>query len=219
MSSEKALSDEILQDARKKADRARRRAEREARRIVREAEEEAQEDRQKTLEAARQRAERQARSLLATLDQEVQRDLLEQRQAQLDRLFDAARERLADRESYHYPAVLAHLAAEAIEAMGAEQVVVELAEEDAGLATEQWLERVREGAGREVDIEVADEPAPIEGGVVVRSADGRLCYDNSFEARLRRLRPRLRHQIAAMAYPEGGGERPGDEEKAETEAQ
>jgi V/A-type H+-transporting ATPase subunit E len=200
MASDKVLSEEILKDAATKAERVLKRAERDARKLLDQAAKEAEAAKERVLDAARQRAERAAQSLLATVEQEARRDLLAAQEAELDRLFEAARQRLADRAAYDYPAVLAALAAQAIQAMGADGVTLELSERDLGLATDGWLAEVRRRVGRDVAIRVSENHAPIDGGVIVRSADGRLVYDNSFSARLRRLRPGLRRELAGKIY-------------------
>ncbi len=198
--SEKVLADEILAEADGKAERARQRGEREARQIVARARQQALEAADQVLATARERGERIAASILASVEAEAQRDLLAAREAELDRLFDAARQRLADKGSYNYPAVLATLAAQAIEAMAADEVIIELCEQDRALATDAWLDEVRRRVGRPVTIDVSASHAPIDGGLIVRSADGRLLYDNSFRARLERLKPELRRQLAARLF-------------------
>jgi len=205
MASEKPLSDEILRDAQTKADRIRKRAQRDAAKLSDDAAREAAAAAGKVVDIARRRADRVAQSLLATIEQEMRLDLLVAREAELDRLFDAARDRLAARAAYDYPTVVAGLAAEAIAAMGADGAVLELAERDQGLATSAWLADVRRRVGRDVAIVVSGTSAPITGGAIVRSADGRLLYDNSLEARLRRLRPELRKELAARLFGYTGG--------------
>ncbi len=200
MASEKVLSDEILRDAATKADRIRKHAQEEAKKVLDEAAREAQAAVGKVLAVARRKADRAAGAILATVDQEARRDLLAAQAAEMERLFEAACARLADRSRYDYPDAVAGLAAQAIAAMGAESVVVELAEADRAMATGAWLAEVRRRVGRDVAITVSQEPAPIDGGVIVRSADGRLFYDNSFPARLRRFRPELRLDLAARVY-------------------
>lgn len=200
MGNEKVLSDEILQDAQRRAERTRKRAEREAKKILKEAEAEAGATAEKALGAAQRRADRIADSILATVGQEAQRARLEAREAELTKLFERAIERLADRSTRDYPAVLATLAAQAIGAMRTDAVVLAFAGPDRPIVTEAWLEDVRRRAGGNVAVSVSDAPAPIRGGVVARSADGRLLYDNSFAARLERRRPELRQQVAARVY-------------------
>jgi vacuolar-type H+-ATPase subunit E/Vma4 len=202
MPTEKVLSDEILRDARKKAEQTLAQAEREAEAILGAAAKDAEATVQKALDAARRRADAAAQATLATVVQETHRNLLEAQEGELAKLFDAARARLADREAYDYPAVLAGLAANAMASICADQVVIELAEADRAIAADSWLGEVRRRVGRDVSISVSPQAAPIDGGVIVRSADGRLLYDNSFAARLRRLAPVLRRELAAKVFAE-----------------
>ena len=199
---DRALADEILADANRKAERARQRGEREAKKILGKARTQAAEAAAKILVTAQGRADRMSLALMATFETEAQRDLLDAREAELDKLFDAARARLADKAAYGYPGVLAALAAQAIEAMGVDRVVVELAEADRHIADVAWLGQVRSRVGRDVTIDVSDAAAPIAGGLIVRSADGRLLYDNSFAARIERLRPELRRELATKLFAE-----------------
>jgi len=198
----KVLSDEILQDAREKAEQTIAHARREAEAIRGAGAKEAEAMVQKALDTATRRADDAAQATLATVVQETRRDLLDAQEAEIEKLFGAARARLADRKAYDYPAVLAGLAANAIASIFADQVVIELAAADRAIATEAWLAEVRKRVGREVSISVAPEAAPIDGGVMARSADGRLLYDNSFAARLRRLAPALRRDLAAKLFAE-----------------
>lgn len=200
MATEKVLSDEILEDARRKADRAVSRAKREAEKILATATAGAEAETEKALTAARQRGERAAKAILSTIEQEVRRDLLEAQEAELQGLFQAARRRLADRKSCDYPAVLAGLAAQAIGAMATDKVTLELGPADQAIATEPWLAEVRRRVGRDVAIAVSPEAAAIDAGLIVRSADGRLLYDDSLDARLKRLAPDLRRQLAAEVF-------------------
>ena len=85
----------------------------------------------------------------------------------------------------------------------------------AGLPTDAWLDGVRRRVGRSVTIEVSANHAPITGGVIVRSADGRLLYDNSFAARLARLKPELRRRVAARLFPAGAARGALDTEREE----
>ena len=202
----KALADEILEDARRKAERNHERAGREARKILDAALADADRLTAGVLDAARRRAERLTKAAGATVGQEVRRDLLAAQENELAKLFDQALERLERRKGYDYPATLAALAAEAIRAMDTGHVVLGFAEGVRLLATDEWLADVRRRASRDVAIDVSEEPEPIRGGVVVRSADGRLLVDNSFAARLARLRPELRRQVAALVYPDAADE-------------
>jgi len=197
---EKLLSDEILQDARTKAERALKKADRQAKKIIADAERDAEASLDKAREAARQRAQRIANSIIASLEQEVRRDRLDAQETELSKLFDSALDRLHGRSGYDAAGVLAGLAAETVKALGGDSVILGLAEQDRSIADEAWLNSVRQRAGYQGALTVDDTPADIAGGVVARSGDGRRYYDNSYAARLRRQRTALRQDIATQAY-------------------
>jgi len=198
--SEQLLSDEILQDAQKKAERALKKADRRAKQVVADAEKDAEAALDRAREAAHRRAQRTANSIMATLEQEMRRNLLDVREAELSALFDAALDRLSDRSGYDVADVLATLAAEAVAAIDSDTIILALNAGDRAIATDAWLATVRDRAGYGGALIVEGVPAPIDGGVVARSGDRKKLYDNSYAARLRRLRPTLRQDIATQAY-------------------
>ena len=200
MGSEKALSDEIIREAERRAERRLKRARREADKITAQARAEAEALAQKTLDAAKERADQIAQAILATVPQEAQRERLQAIEAQLSKLFDEALSRARDKASYDYPATLLALAAQAIEAIGADEVVIEVSEEDRPLLDEAWLGRLGERLGRQVKVSIQAVQG-MDAGLIVRSADGRRLYDNTFGARLRRLRPDIRQTLARQLYP------------------
>jgi V/A-type H+-transporting ATPase subunit E len=51
---------------------------------------------------------------------------------------------------------------------------------------------------RGLNIKVAEEPIESIGGVQVRSSDGNIFYDNTIEARMERLKPLLKKEIASL---------------------
>ena len=55
--------------------------------------------------------------------------------------------------------------------------------------------------GKTVNLRVQVQPGPFKG-VVVESAEGTLRWDNTFEARLRRLRPGLRRLTIPILFEE-----------------
>ena len=199
MGSEKALSEEIIREAERRAERRLKRARREADKITAQARAEAEALAQKTLDAAKERADQIAQAILATVPQEAQRERLQAIEAQLSKLFDEALSRARDKASYDYPATLLALAAQAIEAIGADEVVIEVSEEDRPLLDEAWLGRLGERLGRQVKVSIQAVQG-MDAGLIVRSADGRRLYDNTFGARLRRLRPAIRQTLARQLY-------------------
>ena len=81
--------------------------------------------------------------------------------------------------------------------MEGEDFVLELSAEDVPTRGEALRAAVRKRLGRPgVAVAIGAEPADIAGGVIVRDRAGRQVWDNSLEARLDRLWPSLRNQVA-----------------------
>ncbi|MFO8014060.1 MAG: V-type ATP synthase subunit E [Phycisphaerae bacterium] len=195
---QQVLTDEILADARRQADRLRRRAERDAKATIDKAEREAETDRSERLDKARAEADRRRRLTLASVPVEEGRMRAARIEEVLEDIRTAARERLLAREGYEYRAALVRLAAEALAAMEGRTFVLELSGADRDALGPDVAAAVRDRDGREgLDVALAAEPADIAGGVIVRDAEGRQRWDNSLAARLARLWWALRRRVAA----------------------
>jgi len=194
---QQVLTGEILADARRQADRLRRRAERDATEMTDKAQREAEADRDQRLSEARADADRRRRLTLATVPVAEGRLRAARIEKVLRDIREAARERLAARDGYDYRAMLARLAAEAVREMEGQAFVLELAEADRQAYGPDLAADVCRLVGREgIQVSLAAGPAAIEGGVIVRDAEGRQRWDNSLAARLERLWPALRRRIA-----------------------
>ena len=202
------LCQEILGDASKQAERIRRRAGREAGEFVAKAKVEAQKARDQRLAEAAAQAQRARDLILARVGVEVGRMRAARTEQVLCDCLDAARKRLAERGGFDYGDRLAALAAEAIGGMAGRRFVLELGAADlAAFAARLPGEVLKRAAGRDIEVTVLPEPAKIGAGVIVRDADGRQVWDDSFEARLERLWPELRLEIARRLedkQPEAG---------------
>jgi len=207
---QRVLTEEILADARRQAERAIARANREAKEITGKAQAQADAERQERLAAARDEADRRRRLALATVPIEVARMRAERAEVVLQSIYDEARRRLGAREGFDYRETVAALAADAGKRLQGDAVVLELAAADAEALGADLADDVRRRVGRDgLEIRVAADPAGISGGVIVRDAEGRQFWDNSLEGRLKRFWPMLRPQIAAQVAPdEAVAERP-----------
>jgi len=194
---EQVLTDEILADARRQAERLRRRAEQDAKQTLDRARQEAEADRQRRLAEARAEADRRRRLTLATVPVEEGRMRAARIEEALDGIREAARERLDGRDGIDYREALVRLAAEAVARMEGEMFVLALSDGDREAFGADLPETVRRRVGREgIQVSLSAEAAEIEGGVIVRDAEGRQRWDNSLASRLERLWPALRRRIA-----------------------
>lgn len=123
---------------------------------------------------------------IAETDWESRRRILEQREEWIRRVVEralAAEESDADRLR-----LLQAFVREGIARVGGEVCEVALSAADRSRFSEEWLATL--GAVP------SSEPAPIAGGCIVRSGD--TIFDNSYEARSRRLEPEWRAALCAL---------------------
>ena len=206
-SSQEVLRDEILADARRQAERAIRKAERDGQAAMEKAKSEAEQEREEKLATAHAAAERKRSLALASVPVEIGRMRAADVEQALRSLRERARQQLADRQGFDYGPTLALLAAEAIARMDGDAFVLGLSAADHSdysktLAAEVQARIERPG----VSVTVDPQPADIAAGIVVRDPEGRQVWDNSLAARLDRLWPSLRSQLAEYLGLQAGAE-------------
>jgi len=202
-----ALADEILSDARRQAGRKTGRAKRRAESILKNARSQAEEIEQRAAEAAERKAERNAATVLADVPYQEQVRALRVKDDVVGRLFAESLEALDALPPGEMLSVLAGLSVEAICLMQGGRFVLELRAEDAAQFGSEFAGQVaadaRKVTGRDITVEIAVSPEVKDGGVIVRSASGPEMVDNSFAARIRRCRQRLRGEIAGIVFGDG----------------
>ena len=193
------LRQEIIADARRQAERLLRRARQEAETFAAQAEQEATDHRDQALKQARQTAARQTALILARIP--VARARL--RAAHIERLLAsvraAAAARLAPTEHPLSREALLALIAEPVGAMAGETFAVRLSQADRLTLTDTFADEIRRRTGKPgLELRLAEEPLPdTETGPVLSDPAGRQIWDNRLPARLARLWPGLRRQVAA----------------------
>jgi vacuolar-type H+-ATPase subunit E/Vma4 len=198
-----SLEQEILSDARRRADRATQHAERHAERIVQEAQDAAQEERDRLMESVRHGIEREQKMQEARLEQEVLRMRRQAFEDVVERVrSEANRELAALAASEEGRRVLIGLAVRAVDALRGDAFTLVLRPEDRQRWGDAIAEDVRAAVsaelGRAVSVQVADEDLKARGGLVVRGEGTRELVDQTFEARMARLWEEVRGQVADM---------------------
>jgi vacuolar-type H+-ATPase subunit E/Vma4 len=200
------LFEEVMADARTKADRTARRGRRDAEALGRKIDQEARAAAERILADARAEAALRRDQTIATVAVEAQREELAGLEEDLQRVREAIRQRLAAIDAGRMRQAQARLALEALAQLPAGDAEVALPARQhaeygpalvAELAAEAAQKLKRVGAVR-----LADQPADIPDGVVVRAADGRMEVVETFSQRLHRLWPELRLQVAARLFPD-----------------
>jgi len=212
--SEKVLSEEILADARRRAERTVKRAEAEAAKLVEQALAEARAAGEVETRAVEKKLARERLVFDASLQLEERMRRLNVQGALIDEAFASALEKLRSRKGFDYRRVVRDLAVEAVLAMPGDAFVLRLAKGDLdamrGSLPGEVAAEARAKGGRGVTVSVSEAHGGFDAGVVVETADGRQRVDNSFAGRLRRLRGALRFEIADLLF--GKEEEPGKDQ-------
>lgn len=137
------------------------------------------------------------RQIIGAAEMSARNKSLEIVEDNINRAFEQALAKLeSGTKGAEYERVLKSLVLEALDQVGGEDFVLLSNSRD-----QKVLKKISELVAKErkVRINLDSEPlAKCIGGVVVKSADGYVTFDNSYEARLERLKPALRKQIAQL---------------------
>lgn len=202
-----ALSEEIIAQAKREAQKMVEEAREAARTLLREAQHNAQRERERRVEGAKAEGERRREMILATVAVEVGRLRSERVEQLLESVHEEICQRLQGREGFDYRAVLVGLAREAISQMVGNAFVIRISSRDRDLAGEYFAREVEQRVGRPgLTLVIEQEQWGDEAGVIVQDMEKRQIWDNRLRARLARLWPELRGEIGATAglVPEGG---------------
>jgi len=188
-----ALVEELWEKARLEADRIREEAREKARKIVEDAKKRAEALKTEKLEELRLRVRRGLYREYALKKLELRKRFTLRKSQVVKELLDAAVERaleMVERSDPRYLESLKRLTVEAVLQVGSDDVVVYCCNS----RDREYLEGVLndlikdiEARGRRVRIKIASEPIRCRGGVLVVSADGRVFYNNTLEARIKRV--------------------------------
>jgi vacuolar-type H+-ATPase subunit E/Vma4 len=203
---EQKLQQEILSDAQRRAARVIERAKRDAEKAVKAAQRRREKSREARLRDAEHIAEERCRVVTANIEHEKRRQWLLLREQQLEGAFGGALAEVEGGTAVDRAESLRQLAMEAAAAIGSNELVLRVRPEDRAVFSQDVLAQVADKAQRGADgapsVRV-EEDEQIRGGVIVLTADGRKCYDNTYAARLRRMKRDLR--AALCPDPQGAG--------------
>ncbi len=192
------ISEEILTDARTKAERILKAARREVEKMTKTAQDEARQTEKETMEEADKRADALTRVIRASTEPAMRRIQLDVREKVLLDIISEARKALLNRDSQDYPQMLAALTAEAAELLGGGQLVAHISRQDFDRFGDDLSQRLQaRDPGATIEVRFAED---IEWGVIVRTVDGTRQVDNTIDARLQRIYPVLRRNVADTLF-------------------
>lgn len=191
------ICQQIIEDGEKEIASILGKAEETAAKIIGKAEEEAGRVAETQLKEARERGELEQRRLLSSVSLEVRRTRLRAREGVVSIVQEKVSETLGGiRGRSDYAGILSGLIAEAIGALEGVKFLVHVDRRDIDLLEKRVFDAVRDAvvkSGRRVEhIEGLALEQPTPGGARIGVPGGNVIFDNTFEARLYRLRDEIR---------------------------
>jgi len=191
---EEKLRQEILGDAKTKAERTIARARNEAAKNIAKAQEDAAKKRESRLAEAERDIESKCKSLLLDVERESRRHWLLGRESCIDSMFQEALKAAEQTNGEAHAKSMALLAEEAIRAIGPTAMTVSFPVQDCLLVTQQWLLAIADklfGAGSEASFTLApSQNAP--QGISFTTDNGQRMFDNTYASRLAKMKDDLR---------------------------
>jgi V/A-type H+-transporting ATPase subunit E len=177
-----ADAEQILADARAKADT-----------VLRRAHEKAESEHETILEQARQEANDLRSEAIAGAELQAQTKLLERREKLLDHVFETAQQQLpAIRQWTDYDEIVQQLVREAVTHVGADTVVIHTDAQTQKLMSDDRLDELSDELGVKLQLGTTLERGI---GVTAETMDGHRQYDNTLQVRLERLQAALRSPV------------------------
>ncbi|NLX58641.1 MAG: hypothetical protein GXY74_06080 [Phycisphaerae bacterium] len=200
------LYDEVLSDARTKAERELRRGQKDAEAEARKIEDKARATVEEILGAARAEGDRLRRQVLATVEVEAQRQRLARLEEILRSVYERTERRLGELSDQEQFDAQCRLTLEAVAQMPHDSLQVALPASSPAGRVDELIRRATAEADKTLDRNVALRPAgfpaAVADGVVIRSEDGSVEVVQSLRERLRRMWPELRLDVARRLLPD-----------------
>jgi V/A-type H+-transporting ATPase subunit E len=194
------LGEQIMEDARKQAEPVKRRAQQKANDIIERARQEAEEAKEQILQEAREKAEAEVQRIEARMELDIENIRRQKYEDELRRVREKAEEYLKKlTESDDYRRALRELALVAIQSMSGNSFELILRNEDREYGPDLVDYLRREASSQsddEIEVNVGDDTVQGMGGLKVRRRDGKQICNETFDARLERLWPLIRQEIA-----------------------
>jgi vacuolar-type H+-ATPase subunit E/Vma4 len=195
------IAKEVLEDVEKEAESIILEAGSQAEKILEEAEKEAGRRYRSIVKEGEEKKEAERKEKTILFEIETKNRLLQAQEKVIDEVFEKALNRLREYTSTReYQDCLSRLIVDACKKMNANKLVIQLNHNDYSAMTEERLKKLSKELG--VKLDKSDKPINIVGGVVVKSSDGKIVVNNTFENRLNMLKSNLRVKIANILFRE-----------------
>lgn len=158
-----------------------------------------EEKRKKTLEEAREEEEAIESRKIADARIKSRREIMSAREELINEAFSKGYERLKEiTKTDEYRETLKNLIKESALGIGGGDLVVLTNERSKEIIDDEMLKEISDRT--KANITLGDETVDCSGGAIVKTADGRMMVDNTFESRMKRYRDVLRPEISKLLF-------------------
>ncbi|MFO7916180.1 MAG: V-type ATP synthase subunit E family protein [Candidatus Krumholzibacteriales bacterium] len=163
------------------------------------------------LKEAEENGENEYRRLLSSIKIELKRERLRVREEVIEHIMENVREALKSiREGDRYADILQGMIMTGISALGGSSFIVSVDSRDLKLTRDRVIpaveEKVKQETGIDCRLEVEQLSRHTLGGARIQAAEGKVAYDNTFEARMHRLNDEIRNVIFEEVFQPSGSE-------------
>ncbi|MBQ7650346.1 MAG: hypothetical protein IJS15_05260 [Victivallales bacterium] len=191
---EEKLRQEILGDARTKAERTVARARNEAAKNISRAKDDAARKREARLAEAETDIESKCKAILLDVARESRRHWLLGREACIDEILQKALQAASQTMGDEHARSMALLAEEAMRAIGPAAMTVIFPAQDCALVTQDWLQAIASrafGSGHSAVFTLNPQPDALPG-IIFATDNGQRTFDNTYASRLAKMKDELR---------------------------
>ena len=146
----------------------------------------------KILETSTKQAESVKRQIIGAAELEARNAQLRSLEKAVNEVFDLATEGISSSSGAAYDKAIGRLVEEGLDVIGPRAKVQCGRKDKRAVAA-----AIKKLAGK-AKVSLDDEPLETMGGVVLATSSGSVRFDNTFEARLERMRPTLRKDVATI---------------------
>lgn len=136
---------------------------------------------------------------------EARRTLLNAREKLISIAYESIRRRLSDmRREPIYRESLLNLSSEAIKSVGADRVILRFSNLDQNVVDQGFLDELLKRIDKRIEVEVRMDLSDEKAGCIAVSGDQRVVFDNTYDARMKRLERTLRARIVEELRKQDG---------------
>ena len=192
-----AIASDILDDVKNESEKMIREAEAKANEILKATKIEAEKKHASHLAEAKQKAEKEYKKIQSLTAIETRNLRLQAKEEQINSIFDEAIARFKKfAESEQYYDYLLSFIEEAAKNIESDKLVIYVNPKDKKLLNKATVEDLSKKTGKKLTM--SEDTLDCIGGCIVKTPDGKLSHDNTFENRLQVLKPTIRIALEKM---------------------